>query len=1160
MKCVYLELITGGPGSGKSGYVDNAIRQSIAQGRRALIIVPERFSHIEEKTVCENFGGIGENGIEVSTFSKLSGKLLKSKNYLSSAGRKILIMKAAKKKRDAGDGVFSSSCERNGFLSELSSAISELKRNLVMPEDLINCTAGGLLEKKMHALGEIYAAYNNSLSEGFHDPDEDMEHLAKAILSSDDFGDTDVYIDGFSDFLPSHYAVIEALISKFSGVYVTLMITDSGLRDDEGVFSVVKRSVTSLEKIAASLGAACKRMHFDQEPSYIEAPDICYFIKTYDEYNPAYEKPKAENIRVVRLNDRHEEVSYLAGRIMHEVRDNGLRFREIGVIAGKLDSYEHIINAVFEEAGISYFSDKKTAANEHAVIRLVLSVFRILKEDWSHNAVFEYLRSGFVYEKTKNGVRNIPAADVDKLDIYVKSRGIRGKRLWLSEDDWKSKRAIVFDTSEKEENAEFVKRMDSIRRSFTEPFLHFYGKIKGKQKVKSLCTALYEFLEEIYLFEGITIETKKLEAAGMLEDAARLSSVWNCLIETLEQCVLTSGEEYVSREDFSLMLEAGLSECSLDTVPTGIDCVNVLDASDSRPIRVKVLFVLGALRGEFPVEVSDGGLINDKERAELSIYGFDALPDAASKNAVAEFNIFHSLTGAVQRLYISYPQSNDDNSKNMPCELISEIIRTFPEIEEVYPDEEEMMENLFALHKSTYYKMLSRLVEDIPAKERLFWENTGSHIRNTFADGERTYYPMVTDNGVQSIFDLAEYKSRNIFELVDEYKRPDYSIRPQTAQKLYELDYMSITSMQMFNKCPFSHFIKYGLKISPEEEYTLKSYELGQVIHHAINEFCNEVQRDASTLEEKRKCWEQLDKDAARKIINMLMEEIENKAKLQNTDFAEEKIEAICKRAERTIEKTVDIICESITKSGFSACDFEKEFKVELKSEGETAGVCGKIDRIDAVQTEEGTYLRIIDYKTGHQEFKISGICNMTDIQLILYAMAAEDLYKNENARASAVLYNKVREELSVGNVSLSVNTEPSMLDGIIITEQNPEDTQGAEIVMHDKMLGTGGAQSSYLPIKTKLNGCLYKGKSAVSREKFKKLEEFVANGVIKTKKAVFGGDISVSPLTAPNSSPCKYCGYEQICLFNSDRDTERNAVTSEATAWKIIGGEDSDE
>lgn len=1157
---MYLGLITGGPGSGKSGYIEKAIKQTVESNKKALIIVPERFSHIEEKTMCEIFGGLGENGITVSTFSKLSRKLLSNKNYLSSAGRQMLIMKAAKMNRDAGEGVFASSCDKNGFLSGLSSTISELKRNLVKPDELTKYSGGGPVEKKIHALGAMYTSYNELLERGFNDPDEDMERLAQIIYDSDYFLETDIYIDGFSDFLPSHYAVLKALIAKSAGVYVTLMITDSGLRSNEGIFSVVRNCVSNLRKISSELGINCLSKHFDGEPSYILSPDIGYLIKTYDEFNPTYKKPESENIRIVCLNDRHEEVSWLAGRIMHEVREMGLRFRDIGVIVGKLDSYAHIIDSVFEETGISYFSDIKTAANEHPVIRLVLSVFRILNEDWSYNAVFEYLRSGFVYEKTPGGVRHISEYDVDLLDIYVKTRGIRGKKMWLSEDNWKPKRAVVFDTNKIEEGSVYIDKIDALRRRFMKPFAEFYNKIKGRQKVKTLCVALFEFLDDIFLYEGLTYETNKLEEAGMLNDAARISAVWNSLVETLEQCVLTSGDEYIKREDFALMLEAGLSECSVDTVPTGIDCVNILDAADSRPVRVRVLFALGALRGEFPVEACDGGLINDKDRTELFVNGFDALPDASSKNALAEFNIFHSLTGASERLYISYPLFNDDNTKNMPCELISDITRTFPETEVYYPGKEEMYENLFTSHKSTYYKMLSRLISDIPCDERNFWEVAAGHIKNNVEDFERTYCPHSTDFGTYSVFELAEHKERSIFEMIDLYKKPSYCIRPETAELIYDSDYMSITSMQLFNKCPFSHFIRYGLRVLPEEEYKLKSYELGQVIHHAINEFCLIVQKDAETLEEKKKCWQELDKKEVAEIINVLMSEIEEKAKAFNPDFGDEKIETMCRRAADTIEKAVYVICDSIVSSGFSACDFEREFKFEIKNDGESACVYGKIDRVDIAQREDGTYLRIIDYKTGQQEFKISGICNMTDIQLILYAMAAEDLYKNDSAKAAAVLYSKVREELNEGKLSETFSTALSKLDGIIITEENPDGAERDELIMHDAALGTGGGVSSYLPVKTKANGCLYKSKTAISREKFKNLEEYVGKGIIRTKKAVFGGDISVSPLTVSNSKPCQYCGYEQICLFDLERDGERKAVTSENIAWEIIGGDSGDE
>lgn len=1159
---MYLEIITGGPGSGKSGYIEEKIRSSVNIGRRAVVIVPERFSHIQEKTFCEVFGGLGQNMIEVITFSKLANKMLSHNRSLSSAGRQMLIMKAAKKNKDAGDGVFESACEKNGFISQLSSSISELKRSMISPEVLTEYSGGGLLENKMNAIGAIYSSYNDMLKNGFSDPDEDMERLSEAVIEGKVFENADVYIDGFSDFLPCHYSVISSIISTACSVLVSLMITESGLRSRDGIFTPVRNSIYNLTKLADNLNCELYNKHFDGEPQYINSPDISYFIKTYDEFNPTYKIPEAKNIRISILNDRHDEISWLAGRIMHEVRENGIRFRDIGVIVGDIESYAHIIEPVFSETGIPYFSDRKISAAEHPVIRLVLSIFRIISEDWSYKSVFEYLRSGFIFRKTEKGVFHISDSDTDILDIFVKTSGIRGKKQWLGEEVWKSKRNVIFDTNPKEAENKNIEYIDRIRKEYMLPFIKFMDTIKGKQRVRTLCAALFEFLEDIHLYEGLVYEKKKLESEGMLNDAAKLSAVWNCLIETLDQCVLTSGDEVMSRADFALMLEAGLSECSIDSVPTGIDCVNIADSSNNRPVRVKVLFAVGAVRGEFPKEISDGGLINDKERNELSINGFEGLPDVSDKNAVAEFNIYNSLTAATDRLYVSYPSINDDNTKNMYCALVSELTRTFCDISFDIPDKIEMYENMFTSHKSTYYKMLSMLVGNISEAEKEYWYEIAGHLKNNDKDLISTFKPYKTQTGRFDIFDMVDARESSIEDLVEKYKHPEYRIRPETAELLYGEKPLSITLMQMYNKCPFSHFVCYGLGIYPDEEYSLKKYELGQLIHKAIDDFCNKVQDGAITLDEKKQRWTMLDKEIADRIVDELIEDIEVKAKADNPHFGDEKIEMMCERAAISIKKSVDLIRESIVAGSFCACEFEKSFEFEIDKYGEKTKVQGKIDRIDLAKNDDGdVLLRVVDYKTGVQSFKISGICNKTDLQLILYALAAEDLYKNDNAKAAAVLYNKIKEELQNGEIGSESFQSNMMLEGIVITDNEPEETSADELKLHDKALENPKSKSNYLPLKTNIDGRLAKCKAAISREKFLAIKKYIEKTVIETKKSIFSGDISVYPIHKPNASICKYCGYEQICLFDLERDGERAQITSETEAWEIImGGDDGNE
>lgn len=1154
---MYLGIITGGAGSGKSERIESLIEKAIAQGKRALVIVPERFSHIEERTLCERFGGLGINGIEVTTFSKLARRMSREGEYLRPSGREMLIMKAAKENSGAGDGIFGNSYERGGFVEKLSGTITEFKRSLITPEMLKLSGAQGMLGKKMSALADIYESYNNMLGDDMIDPDENMSLLADAIEEKDSFSDTYVLIDGFSDFMPAHYLVIEALIKKAYAVYVALTINDVGLRDSDSIYAPVLASVKSLERIAKDLSAECRFTHLDGEYSHIKADDIKYFLSNYEQYTPISQKPECRNIKLDICANHRDEIERVAGRIMYEIRENGMRFKDIGVIIGNPDSYMHIIDAVFAEYGIPYFSDKKMSAIEHPVIRMVLSVFKIIKENWSYQSVFEYLRSGFVYKKDGDNVSQVDIRGIDRLEIYCKTRGVRGKNVWLSEEEWKPLNKGIFDyATEDTRRVDDIIWLDGLRRELMAPFASFMQKIYGRRKVREIAVALFEFLGDICLYEGLKAEQEKFEKANMLDEASRIGDVWNAVIETIEQAVLTSGEEYISREDFARMLEAGFSKCSVDTVPPGTDNVSVGRADTTRPVRVKALFVVGAVRGELPAEVTDSGIITDADRAILSENGFDCLQERNTKMQIGEFNLYSSLTAACEKIYISYPEMNDEGSKTTPAPLIAELERIFVSIDTAYNKNTEW-ENILASGKNTYRKLITRISSDISEDERKFWDDIWEHTLAEENKPEKKSQKAADIDADLSVFDAVESKRQDVVSMLQDYKDGRTHIRPETAAKLYAGRKLSITSMEKYNMCPFSYFARYGLSLGEEREYKVGGSDIGKMVHWAVCEYCRRVQENADTVAEKKAAWMSLDKDRSRNIISSIIDRIEKQSLEANPGFLPERLSVMCKRAENTLVRSSEIIRESIISGGFAAVEFEKRFNFRIEEQGESIEIEGAIDRLDIAEDEKGTLLRIIDYKTGVQEFSVADIYNKTSLQLVTYALAAEDMYKDENARVAAVMYDKIRDELIKTKVGSPVAISAAPLDGVIVTDG--DEPQDDEIILHDMALAEKDAKSTFLPLQTKKAGGLKKSGMVISRARFNMLSRYVKKTAIETKKSVQSGYIEALPLGSDEYSPCTWCEYSAICLHTKEKDKTRDKVTASAKAWEKIELEDRD-
>ena len=75
----------------------------------------------------------------------------------------------------------------------------------------------------------------------------------------------------------------------------------------------------------------------------------------------AYERAP-EHIRLIQLKEPSNEADFAGGEILRLVREEGYRFRDIAIVAGSVENYEHTIEKVFKDMEIPFFIDSKKAS------------------------------------------------------------------------------------------------------------------------------------------------------------------------------------------------------------------------------------------------------------------------------------------------------------------------------------------------------------------------------------------------------------------------------------------------------------------------------------------------------------------------------------------------------------------------------------------------------------------------------------------------------------------------------------------------------------------------------------------------------------------------------------------------------------------------------
>ena len=126
----------------------------------------------------------------------------------------------------------------------------------------------------------------------------------------------------------------------------------------------------------------------------------------------------SKGVYIFAAADKYSEVEDTAEKINALVRDNGYRYRDIGVLSREVEDYSRIISGVFKEYEIPIFVDKMTDIRESAFIKFILSMLETVINDFSYEDVFSYI---------KTGLSPITDMEGDILENYVLKYGIKGK-------------------------------------------------------------------------------------------------------------------------------------------------------------------------------------------------------------------------------------------------------------------------------------------------------------------------------------------------------------------------------------------------------------------------------------------------------------------------------------------------------------------------------------------------------------------------------------------------------------------------------------------------------------------------------------------------------------------------------------------------------------
>lgn len=373
----------------------------------------------------------------------------------------------------------------------------------------------------------------------------------------------------------------------------------------------------------------------------------------------------------------------------------------------------------------------------------------------------------------------------------------------------------------------------------------------------------------------------------------------------------------------------------------------------------------------------------------------------------------------------------------------------------------------------------------------------------------------------------------------------------ELAEALYTGDEgrltVSASRLEKFGSCPFAHFIKYGLHPREQRLFEVGGREIGDVYHRCIMEYCEELSVDEGRTDARG--WSEITREECFARIRRIMENREEYrggllSRDEDSRFRMERITDIC-------GDIAWALTQQIRKSRIKSMRFEEPFGrgrlpgTDIEVGGKKIHIIGTIDRMDVMgiaEDEDGTSVRIIDYKTGNTDIDPDEIKNGYQLQLAMYMDAAR---QEKYMRPAGIFHFNIKE--FIADEESVRNRDPEEIDRQIlksyrlsgITVSDPE----ILMQMDDGLDGVDKYESTVVPVKydpKKEEFLGTGGGTLMSGEEFSELLSESRKQAERICREIYEGKIDPQPhktgkkdMDGNEYTPCKYCDFGSICRYS---------------------------
>ncbi len=740
-----------------------------------------------------------------------------------------------------------------------------------------------------------------------------------------------------------------------------------------------------------------------------------------------------DKLIIKNCSDIFDEVLKLAHFIDFYVKQGG-RYKDIKVLCSDTSLYGFAIEKHFSDYMIPFYLDKKESLIDSVLGRYVIAFLNSYKNNFKLNNVLDFAKNYLFNE-----------------DVFAFENFCIKYNINYNYSDFEIGLKDVY-----------YEQAKAVGKKLTEIFSR-YG-IKKADTCKSYIEKISDFLTKESIGEKLEEYGSILNSYGINEEQRRIMQTEKKLRQVLEQLAAVMENEYITLDKFIKAFSSALNAQTVSIVPLFFDCVNISDLNKGISHDVKVLIILGANEGSMPVAKKSGTLLTDSNIEMLKKYGINADISAESENRRQRFKLFNALNEPTDILYVSFAGNNKD-SQTRPAPFVIALKKCFSAdgIGD-YPDD--VINYEYLNKKTALKKAVTTLSQN---REGILKYSLLPKQIDEYNSKAQKYLDF--NNDIQNI--------------------------PNGKKIFFKGGAYSVTKIENFYNCPFSHFVSSGLGLKEKETGQFKVNDFGNILHSVFEKFVNRIINK-----------ERIDKNTAEAIFNQVIND-EKYCAFKN-DF---KFAFLSENLKKETIKMCVSIAQQIANSDFSPIKtefgfgFNSDNMLTIDCEGKTLSLKGIIDRIDAY----GDKYMIIDYKSGKAEFNESKLYVGIKLQLFVYALAVKKYLKGEPV---ACFYFKISDDYN--------ESDKKRFIGRVIGE--------TDLINNiDNNFYKDGKSTLFSASLKKDGGLSNIGKSSLTHKQFNSCIDYAVSLITRANKLMQQGYIAVNPI----ENACTYCLSKKLCNFN---------------------------